>query len=151
MSSRLVSLCLAGVALVSLAACAGGSTPSPSESAGISPPTGQAFSGEVRTGTITIGDEEVTVPEGISLPSDSSVSDATDSYLMLTGADPQPVVTAVKNSAEASGYTTYAEPDAYTTVFVGNGNAVQLRAMPDAQLLTWGPEAMKDVLSEPAG
>lgn len=54
-------------------------------------------------------------------------------------------------SAEESGYEVFATPSADTTVWVGNGNAVMLMAIPSAQILTWGPESMAEALAQPQG
>ena len=67
---------------------------------------------------------------------------------MIADEDPQPVIDAVFASAEAAGYEIYAELGDGRTIWVGNGNVVLLDAIPNAQILTWGPEAMKDALAQ---
>ena len=109
------------------------------------------FEGDVQTETISVGPQNVEVPLGIKLPDNTTVSDAQQTVVMMIDQDPTAVIESVTASAAEAGYETYAQPDEYTWVFVGNGNAVLFQAYPQGQILTWGPEAMKDVLAEPQG
>ena len=61
------------------------------------------------------------------------------------------VAVPVRASEEESGYEVFATPSPDTTVWVGNGNAVMLMAIPSAQILTWGPESMAEALAQPQG
>jgi hypothetical protein len=106
------------------------------------------FEGDVQTETIMVGPQEIEVPKGIKLPEESLVSDAQPAYVMIIDEDPSAVITAVTESAEESGYEVFAQPNEYTWVFVGHGNAVLLSASPQVQILSWGPEAMAEVLAE---
>lgn len=157
MFSRLAAASLSVLALLTFSACTAGGTsqPSATTTAPQSPSADQGgeqtFEGDVSEETVTVGPQEVTVPKGIKLPAESVVSKAEPYQLMLIDEDPQAVVDAVTSSAAGSGYTVYATPDDATTVWVGNGNAVSLLAIPGAQLLVWGPESMKDVLAQPQG
>ena len=156
MFTRLAAVTLSLVALVSFVGCSGDPEPGESASGQSSAPaapsdggSGQTFEGDVTTETVMVGPQEVTVPKGIKLPESSLVSDAQDLSVMLIDEDPAAVIEAVTTSAEAAGYEVYSTPDDSTTVFVGHGNAVRLFAVPQAQMLIWGPESMKDALSEP--
>lgn len=157
MLKRLAAAALTAVALVSFAGCTAdsdpGSTPASPTSEGVaSPSAGESeltFEGDVASETVMVGPQEVTVPKGIKLPDSSLVSDSQELSVMLIDEDPAAVIEAVTNSAKESGYEVYSEPDESTTVFVGHGNAVRLFAVPQAQMLIWGPESMKDVLSQP--
>lgn len=106
------------------------------------------FEGDVQTHTITVGPQDMEAPLGITLPADSLVSDAQPAMIMVIDEDPAAVIESVTSSAEEAGYEVYAQPNESTWVFVGHGNAVLLSAYPQGQILTWGPEAMKDVLSQ---
>lgn len=153
---RLGAAALTAAALLTMSACSSGE-PTPSNTV---PPasapvggeaTGQTFEGDPSTETIMVGPQEVLVPEGIKLPETSVVSSGEEYAVMLIDEDPAAVIEAVTTSAAASGYEVYATPDDATTVWVGNGNAVSLLAIPGAQMLTWGPDSMKDVLANPQG
>lgn len=153
---RLGAAALTAAALLTMSACSA-DAPAPTNSAppATAPaggePTGQTFEGDVATETVMVGPQEVVVPKGMTLPETSVVSQAQDFAVMLIDEDPAAVIEAVTSSAAASGYEVYATPDDATTVWVGNGNAVSLLAIPGAQMLTWGPESMKDVLANPQG
>ena len=108
----------------------------------------EGFEGSTNDDSIMVGPMEVLVPKGFKLPEDSIVTKSEPSNLMLIDEDPQPVIDAVRASAEEAGYEIYAEAGPDRTVFVGQGNAVLFFAIPNAQMITWGPEAMKDVLAE---
>lgn len=101
-------------------------------------------SDEVSTETITVDQQEVTVPVGIRLP-DVPITYAGDAHLVMASPDKAPVVNRIKESAREAGYELYAEGSG-GMVFIGHGNAVLLAAKPHVQLLMWAPEAMKDVL-----
>ena len=153
MFTRLGAAALSAVALITFSACSG-EPETPAESApatGGAEPTGQTFDGEVATDTVKVGPQDVLVPKGIKLPEDSVVSQGTETTVMLIDEDPQAVIDAVTSSAAEAGYEVYAQVDEATTVWVGNGNAVSLFAVPQAQMLTWGPESMKDVLTQSPG
>lgn len=107
-----------------------------------------SFEGDVQTHTIKVGPQEMEAPLGITLPEDSLVSDAQPAMIMVIDEDPAAVIESVTSSAEEAGYEVYAQPNESTWVFVGHGNAVLLSAYPQGQILTWGPEAMKDVLAQ---
>ncbi|NHB84619.1 hypothetical protein G7085_08365 [Tessaracoccus sp. HDW20] len=89
------------------------------------------------------------MPTGIKLPESSIVTDSQELLVMMIDEDPAAVIDAVTQSALASGYELYAQPDDAATVWVGHGNAVRLFAVPGAQMLVWGPESMKDALATP--
>lgn len=153
MSTRLAALAVTVVAALSLAACSGSEEPTVTQepvNSQSAQPQGeeQAFDGEVSTDVIKVGPMDVTVPKGMKLPESSIVTQSEQSVVMMIDDDPQPVIDAVMSSAAEAGYEIYAEPSADQTVFVGHGNAVLFTALPNAQILTWGPEAMKDILSE---
>lgn len=114
-------------------------------------PTGQGttsepFDGEVTTETITANQMQVTVPQGIRLPENALVTQSDQTVVMMADEDETAVVEAVTSSARAAGYTVHAETE-QGTVLVGNGNAVLFTAVPGMQMLTWGPESMKDALA----
>ena len=88
----------------------------------------------------------MTVPLGIRVPDYSVVGEAGDTLLSLSDEDPLPVLAAVTASAAEAGYSIYAQ-QGDTTVWIGHGNAVALMAIANAQVLTWGPDAAKDLLS----
>lgn len=174
MKTRLAAVAVTVVAALSLAACTDdtepttppqdtvaapqpGDTPpadaptadAPAETEpGLPEPAEEGFEGEIQTESIKVGPMDVIVPKGMKLPESTIVTDSTESYVMMIDEDPQPVIDSVLSSAEEAGYEVYAEPREGTTVFVGHGNAVLFDAQPQAQILTWGPEAMKDVLAE---
>lgn len=106
----------------------------------------QSFEGTVSTETITANQMEIEIPTGIRIPVNSLVTSADPTSIMIADADESAVVKAVTDSAQQAGYEVYAEVPG-GKVFVGHGNAVLLSAFPNAQILTWGPESMKDVLS----
>ncbi len=112
------------------------------------PGTEQTFDGDgVTTDTITANEMEMEIPFGLRIPADTLVTEAKPASIMMAEEDPAAVIAEVESSADEAGYETYAE----TTrgkVYVGNGNAVLFEAGPQAQLITWGPEEMKDVLAE---
>lgn len=153
---------LAGIAAVSLfTACTGDDDPAPvtdgtqqvETGAPSDPaPTGddggdsQTFEGEVSTETITANMMEMQIPTGLQIPEDSLVTQALQTSIMIADADETAVVDMVNSSAEEAGYEVYAEV-AGGKVFVGHGNAVLFTAFPNAQILTWGPESMKDALA----
>ncbi|MCC2593913.1 hypothetical protein LKO27_10905 [Tessaracoccus sp. OS52] len=109
--------------------------------------SGEAFEGEVSTETITANMMEMEIPTGIRIPEDSLVTQAQPSVIMIADEDPAAVFEMVESSAAEAGYEVHAEVPG-GKVFVGHGNAVLFTAFPNAQILTWGPEAMKDVLAE---
>lgn len=153
MSNRLAALAITVVAALSLAACSGSDEPTVTEEPMSSQPAQpqdaeQAFDGEISTDVIKVGPMDVTVPKGMKLPDETIVTQAEQSVVMMIDDDPQPVIDAVMSSAAEAGYEIYAEPSPDQTVFVGHGNAVLFTALPNAQILTWGPEAMKDLLAE---
>ncbi|AQP45827.1 hypothetical protein [Tessaracoccus flavus] len=173
MKFRLAAAAVAALALVGLSACspddaqpdatATVSAPAEGTSQPTDPGAGDAtepggvqtqddgtitFEGDVQTETIMVGPQEIEVPKGIKLPEESLVSDAQPAYVMIIDEDPSAVITAVTESAEESGYEVFAQPNEYTWVFVGHGNAVLLSASPQVQILSWGPEAMAEVLAE---
>ncbi len=112
------------------------------------PATEQTFDGDgVTTDTITANEMEMEIPSGLTIPADTLVTEAKPASIMMAEEDPAAVIAEVESSADEAGYEIYAE----TTrgkVYVGNGNAVLFEAGPQAQLITWGPEEMKDVLAE---
>jgi len=97
---------------------------------------------------ITAGGQLLQVPEGIQLPSEAHVTGATEATVMIAEADPQQVIDIVSGSAEKAGYLLVAEPREGCRLWVGHGNAVLLDATAGAQILSWGPESMKDVLAK---
>lgn len=113
---------------------------------GQEPTVGQEYDGaSVQTERITANEMEMDIPKGLRIPTDALVTQADEANIMMAEEDPDAVVKAVTESAEAAGYELYAEGEG-GWVWVGHGNAVYLMAMPQAQMLTWGPEAMKDEL-----
>lgn len=167
MKTRLAAVAVAVVAALSLAACTDDTEPTtPPQETAVAPQPGatapavgeaqpglpqepqEGFEGEIQTESIKVGPMDVTVPKGMKLPESTIVTDSQESYVMMIDEDPQPVIDAVFSSAEEAGYEVYAELDNGSTVFVGNGNAVLFDAYPNAQILTWGPEAMKDALAQ---
>lgn len=132
---------------------AGAAEPDPSmepvEPANPSGATGteQSFDGEsVTTDTITANQMEMKIPSGFRIPEDTLVTEATAASIMMADEDPAAVIAMVESSAAEAGYEKYAET-ATGTVYVGNGNAVLFDAGPQMQLITWGPEEMKDLLA----
>ncbi|MGO1385278.1 MAG: hypothetical protein ACTHWA_04065 [Arachnia sp.] len=108
---------------------------------------GEPFDGAgVTTDTITANMMDITIPSGLRIPENTLVTDAQEASIMMAEEDPAAVVAMVESSAAEAGYEVYAE-GASGTVYVGNGNAVLFTADSMVQLLTWGPEAMKDVLA----
>ncbi|GAA4895049.1 hypothetical protein GCM10025789_10600 [Tessaracoccus lubricantis] len=156
MRNRLAAVALTVVAAVSLAACSGSDEPAPQDTpagatetqTGLPQPEEQTFTGEIQTEVIKVGPMDVTVPKGIKLPESTIVTQSEQSAVMMIDEDPQPVIDAVMASAEEAGYEVFAKPSEDQTVFVGNGNAVLFTAIPNAQILTWGPESMKEILAE---
>lgn len=108
--------------------------------------TSESFEGEVSTETITANLMEMEIPTGIRIPEDALVTQADPSVIMIADEDETAVVEMVESSADEAGYEVYAEVPG-GKVFVGHGNAVLFTAFPNAQIITWGPEAMKDVLA----
>ncbi len=106
----------------------------------------EGFTGDISVETITANNMQIEIPTGLRIPEDSLVTQADQTSIMIADSDEGPVVSMVKQSADDAGYDVYAEGQ-HGTVFVGHGNAVLLSAGPNMQLLTWGPEAMKDVLA----
>ena len=104
------------------------------------------FEGEVTTDTITANMMEMQIASGIRIPEDTLVTKAEPPTIMMADEDPAAVIAMVESSAAEAGYEVYAEVPG-GKVFVGNGNAVHFTAGPQFQILTWGPEAMKDVLA----
>ncbi|CAL8973940.1 hypothetical protein TESS_TESS_00547 [Tessaracoccus sp. O5.2] len=154
MGSRVSAVVLAILALAVTACADDGSAPSappvPATSSEAQP-SGEVFTGEVNTEEITVGPQTVRVPVGIRLPEDSLVTSADEVSVMVADEDPAAVLDAVRASAEESAYEVFATPSPDTTVWVGNGNAVVLMAIPSAQILTWGPESMAEALAQPQG
>ncbi len=163
---------IAGAALaISLSACGSATEEpdplAPSVSAQESPPAGsveqdpsmepadpsedlgneQTFDGaSVTTDTITANQMEMKIPSGFKIPEDTLVTEATAASIMMADEDPAAVIAMVESSAAEAGYEMYAET-ANGKVYVGNGNAVSFEAGPRMQLITSGPEEMKDVLA----
>ncbi|GAB3812177.1 hypothetical protein GCM10028820_04660 [Tessaracoccus terricola] len=156
---------LAGIAAVSLfTACSGDDDPAPvtdgnqpvetgapADPSDPAPPVddggdSQTFEGEVSTETITANMMEMQIPTGLRIPEDSLVTQALQTSIMIADADETAVVDMVNSSAEEAGYEVYAEVPG-GKVFVGHGNAVLFTAFPNAQIITWGPESMKDALA----
>lgn len=106
----------------------------------------EGFTGDISVETITANNMQIEIPTGLRIPENSLVTQADHTSIMIADSDEGPVVDMVKQSADEAGYEIYAEGQ-HGTVFVGHGNAVLLSAGPNMQLLTWGPEAMKDVLA----
>ena len=102
----------------------------------------------VTTDQIKVGPMEITVPKGIKIPDETLVTEATMSSVMMIEEDPTAVVKSVTESAKEAGYEEYARPNDTTWIFVGHGNAIMFQGFPQAQILTWGPETMKDVLAK---
>ncbi|MCG6567508.1 hypothetical protein [Tessaracoccus sp. ZS01] len=159
MRMRPAALAVTVVAALSLAACTGSEEPTPAPEVTASAPVGgtqsglpqpeeEAFTGEIQTEVIKVGPMDVTVPKGMKLPESTIVTQSEQSAVMMIDEDPQPVIDSIMSSAADAGYEIYAEPSEDQTVFVGHGNAVLFTAIPNAQILTWGPESMKDVLAE---
>ncbi|TRY17080.1 hypothetical protein FOJ82_14635 [Tessaracoccus rhinocerotis] len=107
----------------------------------------QTFEGEVSTETITANMMEMQIPTGLRIPEDALVTQALPTSIMIADADETAVVEMVNASAAEAGYEVFAEIPG-GKVFVGHGNAVLFTAYPNAQLITWGPESMKDVLAQ---
>lgn len=152
MKKKLAAAAVALAAAVSLAACSDDAPPAPETPAAAptdapAPGGEETFDGTTNDDTIMVGPMEVLVPKGFKLPEDSIVTKSEPSNLMIADEDPQPVIDAVMASAEEAGYEVYAEPGEGRTLFVGQGNAVLFFAIPNAQMITWGPEAMKDALA----
>lgn len=144
---------IAGAALaITLSACTTDTDPVPSEAPPGSvqpadPGEEQAFDGaSVTTETITANEMDIEIPKGLRIPENTLVTDAQPASIMMADEDPTAVTDMVTKSAEEAGYEVYAEAQD-GTVFVGNGNAVLFTAGPMAQMITWGPEAMKDALA----
>ncbi len=96
--------------------------------------------------TITANMMEMQIPTGIKIPEDTLVTEAEPPTIMMADEDPAAVIAMVESSAAEAGYEVYAEVPG-GKIFVGHGNAVHFTAGPQFQILTWGPEAMKDVLA----
>lgn len=146
----------AATLVITLSACGDDSGPAPSET---SPPGSvqpaepaepaeeQTFDGDsVTTETITANEMQIEIPQGLRIPEDTLVTDAQPASIMMADEDATAVTDMVTQSAQEAGYEVYAEAEG-GTVFVGHGNAVLFTASPMAQMLTWGPEEMKDVLA----
>lgn len=111
------------------------------------PDGGGSFDGAgVTTDTITANMMDITIPSGLKIPENTLVTDAQEASIMMAEEDPAAVIAMVESSAAEAGYEVYAEVPG-GKVFVGNGNAVSFTAGPQFQILTWGPEAMKDILA----
>ena len=107
----------------------------------------QTFDGEgMMVETITANNMEIEVPKGIRIPETALVTEATKSSIMMADDDPAAITDMINTSAEEAGYEVYAEVPG-GKVFVGSGNAILFTASPQAQMITWGPEAMKDLLA----
>lgn len=120
-----------------------GDAPAPGEEV-----TGPVFEGgEISTETITANLMDIQIPTGIRIPENALVTDAQPTSIMIADEDPTEVVEMVEASAAEAGYEVFAEVTD-GKVFVGHGNAVLFQATANFQLLTWGPEAMAEVLSE---
>ncbi len=96
----------------------------------------------------TVGTQKVLVPTGIRLPDDLDITGATEAAVMFAEEDPQVVLDAITDSAEEAGYTVAADPRKGCRLWIGHGNAVLLDAADGAQILSWGPESMKDALAK---
>lgn len=146
---------IAGAVLaITLAGCSADTDPGRSDM----PPPGseqpadagseQTFDGEgVTTETITANNMEIEIPQGLRIPEDTLVTEAQPASIMMADEDPTAVIDMVTTSAEEAGYEVYAEADE-GMILVGHGNAVQFTAGAMVQQITWGPEAMKDVLKD---
>ncbi len=106
----------------------------------------QMFEGEPTTDVITANMMDMEIASGLRIPEDTLVTKAEPSTIMMADEDPAAVIAMVESSAKEAGYEVYAEVPG-GKVFVGNGNAVHFTAGPQFQILTWGPEAMKDALA----
>lgn len=104
------------------------------------------FTGELSTETITANNMDIEIPTGMRIPESTLVTKADSTSIMMADEDPSAVIAMVTQSAEEAGYEVYATPPT-GTVFVGHGNAVSFSADANFQLITWGPEVMKDVLA----
>ncbi|HMR50123.1 MAG TPA: hypothetical protein PKE40_12770 [Arachnia sp.] len=114
----------------------------------VAPSPAAEFSPEgVATAWIEAGGQLFQVPEGIRLPPDVLIASATEATVMIAEADPQRVIDVVSESAKEAGYVLVAEPHEGCRLWVGHGNAVLLDATAGAQILSWGPESMRDVLA----
>ena len=108
----------------------------------------QTFDGDsVTTDVITANNMDIEIPSGLRIPEDTLVTEAKPASIMMAEEDPAAVVAMVESSAEEAGYEVHAEVDG-GKVYVGNGNAVLFTAGPMVQILTWGPEEMKDILAD---
>lgn len=153
-STQLINIAVAGFSAVVLltTACAGSITAPFSDASGPSPSQAATAlendpgSDGVSLETITVGEQQVLIPVGLRLP-EVEITHADESYIVMASPEKKPVVDAVKESAVAAGYEIYAE-GTHGVVLIGHGNAVLLAAKSQVQMLTWGPESMKDVLSE---
>ncbi len=108
--------------------------------------TTQEFTGEVATETITANNMDIQIPVGLKIPEGTLVTDAQAASIMMADEDATAVTEMFYASAEEAGYEVYADVPG-GKVLVGNGNVLMFTSSPQAQLLTWGPEAMKDVLA----
>lgn len=150
-ATRLINSTAACVAAVSFATvgCSGALGLALGEgepSATVSAIATTAASDGMQLETIVMGERELTVPLGLRIP-DVEVTHADERYIVMTSPEKKPVVDEVKASAIAAGYEVHAE-GSHGLVLIGHGNAVLLAAKSHVQMLTWVPEAMKDVLSE---
>ena len=147
--------------VVTLSACGGdsGQGPSGTPAASSQPadpsgpmesqasPDEQGFDGAGMTEeTITANQMEIQIPAGLKIPENTLVTEALPASIMMADEDPTAVNDMVTQSAAEAGYEVYAEA-AGSKVFVGRGNAVLFTAGPMVEQITWGPEAMKDVLA----
>ncbi|MDO5677143.1 MAG: hypothetical protein Q4G35_06505 [Propionibacteriaceae bacterium] len=147
MLSKFAAAAVALAAALSLAACSDDAEPpAPDAPVTSTDAPDEGFTGDPQTESIKVGPMDVTVPVGIKLPDDSIVTESQDFHLMIIDEDPQHVIDEVRASAETAGYEMYKEITESKFVLVGHGNAVLLDAVPNAQMMTWGPEAMKDAL-----
>lgn len=150
-STQLINVTVAGLSavLISTTACSGapvGEAAAPAPSQVVTVLSDSSGSGEVSLERVTVGDQEVLVPTGLRLP-DVEITYADENYIVLASPEKKPVVDRVKESAAAAGYEIHAE-GSHGLVLIGHGNAVLLAAKSHVQVVTWGPESMKDILGE---
>lgn len=147
MFTRLGAAALSAVALITFSACSGEPEAGRCPTAPAPADSNETFDGDVTTDSIKVGPQDVVVPKGITLPETTIVSDSQDLMVMMIDEDPAAVIEAVTDSAAAAGYEKCEQPSPETYLWVGQGNAVSLLAVPGAQQLVWGPESMAGVLA----
>lgn len=152
--SRWFGTLVAGCCCATLMACAAPAeppTPSRAHPRVSLPRPAAPWDDEFAAGTelerVTVGDNDVLLPEGVRLPQRSAVVSATEVTVLLADAEPDGVIAAVKDSCDAAGYEEYAAFDD-VIVWVGKGMAVRLEARDGVQLLAWAPESEKDAFAE---